>query len=445
MNNGAFKHLELLHPRSLTQFSHYLLSLVEGKLWAKVLVGLAAGLIAGYLIGPAAGLVEPELGTLVGSWLALPGQLFLVVIQMIVVPLVIASVIRGLAGSDNIEQLRKVGLVVSAFFVLTTALAALLGLGIAELLEPGAGLQVPRDAVAQVSEVPAVPGMSELPDALISLLPGNPLGSMVQGEMLQVVLFSIIVGIALVTMPPAQSKPMLDLLESLQQVCMTVVRWAMRLAPVAVFGLMARLTSQVGLDALLSMAFYVLTVVLGLLVLFAGYLGLLLIAGGQRPREFMQATRELLLLAFSTSSSAAVMPMSIATAEDKLGVRSSIAQFVIPLGATINMNGTALYQGVAAMFLAQVYGIDIGFGGMLLVVAMAVGAAVGSPGTPGVGIAILAMVLGSVGIPAEGIALIIGVDRILDMCRTAVNVAGDLVTAKLMDKWLGEEPSAAPV
>jgi Na+/H+-dicarboxylate symporter len=208
---------------------------------------------------------------------------------------------------------------------------------------------------------------------------------------------------------------------------------------------MARLTSQVGLDALLSMAFYVLTVVLGLLVLFAGYLGLLLIAGGQRPKEFLQATRELLLLAFSTSSSAAVMPMSIATAEDKLGVRPSIAQFVIPLGATINMNGTALYQGVAAMFLAQVYGIDIGFGGMLLVVAMAVGAAVGSPGTPGVGIAILAMVLGSVGIPAEGIALIIGVDRILDMCRTAVNVAGDLVTAKLMDKWLGEEPSVAPL
>ncbi|MGD8323191.1 MAG: cation:dicarboxylase symporter family transporter, partial [Gammaproteobacteria bacterium] len=159
------------------------------------------------------------------------------------------------------------------------------------------------------------------------------------------------------------------------------------------------------------------------------------------PIAFLRATRELLLLAFSTSSSAAVMPLSIRTAEENLHVRASIAQFVIPLGATINMNGTALYQGVAAMFLAQVYGVDISIMGMLLIVAMAVGAAVGSPGTPGVGIVILAMVLTTVGIPAEGVALIMGVDRILDMSRTSVNVAGDVVAAKLMNGWIKDDTS----
>ena len=444
MKSGfAFSYLEALNLRSLKHLSGYLSTLVEGRLWLKVLIGMGLGLLLGVLLGPSAGFVEPRTGVLLGNWLALPGQLFLAVIQMIIVPLVIASVIRGLAASDNVEQLRRIGLVVTAFFILTTAVAALIGLWVTGLLGPGRGLgatlEIAAGASAPVAASPAIPGVSELPDALIGLLPGNPLSSMVQGEMLQVVIFAMIVGIALVSLPPAQSRPLLDLLESLQQVCMTVVRWAMLLAPIAVFGLMARLTSQIGFDALLGMAFYVVTVLLGLLILFALYLVLLYVFARERPGAFLRGTRDLLLLAFSTSSSAAVMPMSIRTAEEQLGVRPSISQFVIPLGATINMNGTALYQGVAAMFLAQVYGVDIGIGGMALVVAMAVGASVGSPGTPGVGIVILAMVLTSVGIPAEGVALIMGVDRILDMCRTAVNVAGDLVAARLMDGWIGAD------
>lgn len=443
-----FRYLELLHPRSLKHLSNYLVSLVEGRLWLKVLIGMFAGLLLGVLLGPSSGLVEPRTGTLIGNWLALPGKLFLAVIQMIVVPLVIASVIRGLAASDNLEQLRQLGLVVTTFFIVTTAIAAFIGLSLASLLGPGEGLagliESAAASAADVGATPALPGMGDLPGALIGLLPGNPLSSMVEGEMLQVVLFSTIVGIALVSMPPAQSRPMLDLLGSLQLVCMTVVRWAMRLAPIAVFGLMARLTSQIGFDALGSMAFYVATVLLGLVIMLGVYLVLLLVFARQSPLGFLRATRELLLLAFSTSSSAAVMPLSIKTAEEGLHVRPSIAQFVIPLGATINMSGTALYQGVAAMFLAQVYSIDIGLSGMLLVVAMAVGAAVGSPGTPGVGIVILAMVLTTVGIPAEGVALIMGVDRILDMCRTSVNVAGDLAAAKLMDVWIGGEAAAPP-
>ena len=226
---------------------------------------------------------------------------------------------------------------------------------------------------------------------------------------------------------------------------MTVVRWAMRLAPIAVFGLMAQLTTTLGFRAMLGMASYVATVIAGLLVLLGVYMLILKLLAGQSPVRFLKDTRDVLLLAFSTSSSAAVMPLSIRTAEDKLGVRPSVSQFVIPLGATINMNGTALYQAVATIFLAQVYGIDLSMGSIALVVAMAVGASIGSPATPGVGIVILAMVLQTVGIPPSGIALIMGVDRILDMCRTAINVTGDLVTCRLMENWSGRRLPSEPV
>ena len=449
MPRRPLRYLSALNPRPLTRLAGHLSGLVASRLWLKVLIGLVLGLITGFGLGPTAGLVDAALGSLIGNWLAFPGMLFLAAVQMIVIPLVFASIILGLASSDSVEELRRMGVSVVLFFVVTTAAAASIGLWIANLLKPGLSLsreqisQTPSDA--SVPTVLSPPGLADVPERLVQLLPGNPLGSMVQGEMLQIVIFAVIFGIALVALAPAQSKPLLDLLSSLQQVCMTVVRWAMRLAPYAVFGLMARLTSQIGVDALVGMAFYVVTVLLGLGLLLLLYLALMWIAVKQNPLGFLGATRELLLLAFSTSSSAAVMPLSIKTAQDQLGVRASIAQFVIPLGATINMNGTALYQGVAAVFLAQVFGIEIGVVGLALIVAMAVGASIGSPGTPGVGIVILAMVLETVGIPAEGVALLMGVDRILDMCRTAINVAGDLVASKLMDRWIGhEERDAAP-
>ena len=353
-NQRPFRYLTSFNPRSLKYLSDYLAGLVEGRLWLKVLIGMGLGLVVGVLLGPSVGLVDADAGALLGNWLALPGQFFLAAIQMIVMPLVVASVIRGLAASENVDQLKRMGLLASGYFVATTAAAALIGLWIAQLLRPGRTLvehlgdQTPGAAPPAAADTPAMPGMSDLPEALIGLLPGNPLNAMAEGQMLQVVIFSIVVGVALVSLPPVQARPLLDLLDSLQQVCMTVVRWAMLLAPIAVFGLMARLTSQVGLEALLGMAFYVVTVILGLAIVLGLYLALLLLFANQRPLAFLRGTRELLLLAFSTSSSAAVMPLSMKTAEETLGVRTSIAQFVIPLGATINMNGTALYQGVAA-------------------------------------------------------------------------------------------------
>jgi Na+/H+-dicarboxylate symporter len=428
--------------------NHYLNRLIHGKLWLKVLIGMVLGITTGILLGPTLGWVDTSKAAMLGDWLAFPGKLFLALIQMIVIPLIFASIIRGIAATENIQQLRKMGLWVGLYFVVTTAVAIVIGLGIAFVVNPGSYIdsQMLQSSLANTPPVVADAAstslqLNDIPQKIITLLPSNPLSSMVESNMLQVVIFAMVAGVALVTMAPTQSKPMLDLLGSLQEVCMTVVRWAMKLAPIAVFGLLAQLTSKLGLQSLLGMAIYMGTVLGGLLILFCLYLAIIFFVTRQSPLRFIADIREVMLLAFSTSSSAAVMPLSIKTAEEVLKVRPSVSQFVIPLGATINMNGTALYQGVAAVFLAQVYGIDIGAGGIALIIITTVGASIGAPATPGVGIVILAMILSSVGIPASGIALIMGVDRILDMCRTAINVSGDLVAAKVMDRWIGSEMS----
>jgi len=427
----------------INYLSGHLTRLVKGRLWLKVLIGMFLGVATGMLIGPTTGWLEPKVATATGNWLALPGQLFLTLIQMIVMPLIFASVVKGLSASESFEQLRKMGIAVVIYFIITTTVAIIIGLTVAQLIKPGSFVDasslkasIPASAISATQAQTTVPDLAELPQKLITLLPTNPLTSMVEGQMLQVVLFAMVMGVALVMMNVKQSKPLLDLMDSLQEVCMTVVGWAMRLAPLAVFGLMAQLTTKIGLNALLGMGVYVGTVLLGLFILLFLYLLIVYISTRQSAFTFLHQIRDVMLLAFSTSSSAAVMPLSIKTAEENLKVHPSVSQFVIPLGATINMNGTALYQGVATIFLAQVFGVDLGMSALLLVVVTAVGASIGSPGTPGVGIVILAMVLETAGIPAAGIVLIMGVDRILDMSRTAVNVAGDLVAAKLMNRWM---------
>ena len=444
--------LEQTHPRSLKYQSFQLYGFVRARLWLQVLIGMALGLLVGFAIGPTAAWVQPKVASVISNWLALPGQLFLALVQMIVIPLVFASIIRGIAATEDIEQLKKIGLRVIIYFVITTALAIVIGIALAYLIKPGtfidpASVQSTLGQVAIVtSSAPATaPSLEEMPKQLITLLPSNPLTSMVESNMLQVVIFAMIMGMALVMMTPSQAKPLLDLLGSLQEVSMTVVRWAMFLAPFAGFGLMTHITAKIGPDALLGMAIYVGTVLAGLLILFLLYLLILAVFARQGPLTFFLGVREVMLLAFSTSSSAAVMPLAIKTAEEKLQIRPSISQFVIPLGATINMNGTALYQGVAVIFLAQVFGVDITIGGLLLVILTAVGSSIGSPAAPGVGIVILAMLLETVGIPAAGVALIMGVDRILDMSRTAINVSGDLVAAKLMDRLVGGKKSEVDI
>ncbi|NLA11812.1 MAG: dicarboxylate/amino acid:cation symporter [Firmicutes bacterium] len=435
-----------IHPEPLTRLVRHLQSLIQGKLWVKILVAMVAGITTGVLLSPQRGLIGLETAELIGSWLALPGNIFLGAIQMIVVPLIFASIIRGLAAGEDMEYLRRTGVRVVLYFLITTVLAIIIGLLVSTAINPGrfidAGISAQLAPVGLNGEVGESPALGSLPEIVIGLIPQNPLGSMVNGEMLQIVLFAVIVGLALVSMAPRQAKPLLSLLGSLQEVCMTIVRWAMLLAPLAVFGLLAQVTIKVGLDALLGMAAYVGTVLLGLLLMLAVYLIIIALYCRQNPFSFLRAVREVQLLAFSTSSSAAVMPLSMQTAEEKLKVRPSISQFVIPLGASINMDGTALYQGAATVFLAQVYGVELGLPALLLIVVTAVGASIGTPATPGVGIVVLTMVLQSVGIPPSGIAMIIGVDRILDMSRTALNVTGDLTASLVLDRMVGGKKTA---
>lgn len=444
------QYLELIHPKPLTDLMNYLQGMIKGKLWLKIIIAMITGLVTGIVLSPQTGLIAKDTAELVGSWLAIPGNIFLGLIQMIVVPLIFASVIRGLASSDDLDQLKKVGIRLVIYFLITTSIAITIGLSVSMIIKPGNYIdtefaEVHVDAeelIANGDEAPDTPDTTGLPEIVVSLIPQNPLGSMVEREMLQVVLFAIFIGLALVAMPPKQAQPILSLMGSLQEVCMTVVRWAMYLAPFAVFGLLAQITIKVGLDALLGMAVYVGTVILGLLLMIVVYLLIVSFFARHNPLHFLSAVREVQLLAFSTSSSAAVMPLSMQTAEDKLGVRPSISQFLIPLGASINMDGTALYQAAATVFLAQVYNVELGLPALLLILVTTVGASIGSPATPGVGIVILAMVLSSVGIPTSGIALIIGVDRILDMSRTAVNVTGDLTACLVMDRWVGGKRTA---
>lgn len=422
-------------PPLLRQLHGQLRGFIRGRLWLQVLVAMVLGVATGIVLGPGAGLVAPATATVLTNWMALPGHLFLALVQMIVIPLVFASIVLGMAAGGSLEELRRTGLRVFGFFLATTAAAALIGLAAALLIRPGdwvdAAALTAGMAITPVAEAGS-PVWSDVPGRLVSLIPTNPLKAGVEQNMMQVVLLALLVGVALVSMAGSRARPLLDLLASVQEVTMVVVRWAMYLVPLAVFGLLAQVTTRLGLDALLGMGVYVLTVLGGLAVMLGVYLAIYRLLTGRPVLAFLGAIRDVQLLAFSTSSSAAVMPMTIRTAEDRLGVDPSVSQFVIPLGTTINMAGTALYQVVATLFLAQVFQVDVGLSQLLLVAVLAIGASIGSPGTPGIGIVILAMLLASVGIPAAGVALIIGVDRILDMSRTLVNVTGDLVAASIV-------------
>lgn len=313
--------------------------LIEGRLWVKVLIGLAVGILVGILLGPDLALVSKETSSVIVNWLALPGKLFIALVQMIVVPLIFASIIRGLTSTSDVQVLKLMGLRSGLFFLATTLIASFIGLSIAGIVSPGD--YVDREAVkvslmAETAPVAAtavqLPRLGELPQTLLGLLPANPMQSMVSGEMLQVIIFAMIIGVALLNIGTDKSAPIFNLIVAIQEICMKVVSWAMLLAPYAVFGLISRLTAMVGIDILAGMFVYMLTVIAGLILVVVCYLIFIKIIAGLAPRQFLVDTKELLLLAFSTSSSAAVMPLSLETAEKKLDVPPHVAKFVIPLG-----------------------------------------------------------------------------------------------------------------
>ncbi|MGY6661818.1 MAG: dicarboxylate/amino acid:cation symporter [Glycocaulis sp.] len=423
-------------------------SWMRTRLWAQVMAGLVLGVLAGLLLGPEAGLIPRDTAELIGGWLALPGSIFLSLIKMVLMPLVLSSIVLGLAASaSDPAGLRASGTRLAGFVGVTTLAAALLGATLGLTIAPGTLIDsataeaVAGDAPLVVDAAEEAPANNDrlgeiiqtAPDLIVGLVPDNPLASAVQNEMLAIVIFGLFLGAAYVSSTnKTRLDPLLGVFEGLLEVSMTVVRWAMYITPYAVFGLTAQLLARLGLGSLAALGAYVGTVLIGLAILLILYLALVALLGRMNPLKFQSAVGEAQLLAFSTSSSAAVMPLSIRIAVEKLGAPPSMASFVIPLAATVNMAGTALYQAVAVIFVAQVAGVTLAPGEIAIIVLTLVAASIGAPGAPGVSIAILSGLIASFGIPPAGLVFVLGVDRFLDMARTSVNVTGDLAATRIL-------------
>lgn len=432
-----------------TRLTRRLELLVRGRLWLQVLIGLAAGSGIGMVLGPDLDLVARGNANLIGNWLALPGQLFLALIGMVIIPLAASSIVLGIAGTGGGDTLKAVGMRLGFFVVWTTLAAASIGVFIARIVRPGRGIEsedaglplAPRDPGALETfggstlppETPLETMTRALPDLLTQLIPQNLAQSLLERDVLAVVLFSLFIGIAVVNADKRElTRPIVALAQAVLEVCMTVIRTAMRVAPVAVFGLMADTVASNGLQTLADLAIYCAVVLLGLAVLMVLYIAIVTVLGGMSPIAFLAAAGSVQLLAFSTSSSAAVMPLTMKTAVEKLDVSPAIAGAVVPLASTVNMAGTALYQAAAIVFLAQSAGTSIPLGDLVLIMVTLTGASIGAPAAPGASIAILSATAVNFGVPLYGLPLILGVDRILDMARTAVNVTGDLVACRVL-------------
>jgi proton glutamate symport protein len=414
---------------------------LRGPLWLQVLIAMALGLTTGLLLAPSgAGILSEHAVGHVIPWIALPGNIFLALIKMVVIPLVFSSIVLGLSSSPDPEFLRKAALRIFPYFVATTVIAIAIGISLALLFKPGQ--YIDSQTVSglmqgtQFAKVHVESNQLHIADRIVALIPSNYVKAALEQDMLATVVLAIIIGLALTAANADTTGALLNLFQAVQEVSMRIVGWAMKLAPVAVFALICTITMRLGLGAIIGMAAYIGTVVLGLVILLIFYLVMVSLLGKTSPISFLRNIREAQLLAFSTSSSAAVMPLSMETAEKKLLVEPAIARFIIPLGATINMDGTALYQVTAAVFLTEVFGVHLDIWGLIALAGTVVGASIGTPSTPGVGIVVLASILQGIGVPPSGIALIIGVDRILDMSRTTINVTGDLTACAIMNRWL---------
>lgn len=431
----------MIEFRPLNKLSVHLDRLIKGRLWLKVIIGLVLGLGVGVLLNPSTGLLSENFSLRLADWLDLPGQIFMRLVQMIMIPLVFTSIITGIVSNTS-DTLKTFGLRLLMYFVFTTAVAIIIGLAVTLILKPGKYIfslgGFPNSGESQIVPNEKTNLLENIPNAISNLIPNNPLESILTGEMLGVVIFTIIIGVAITQLRLETARPIIRFSEAIQKICMIVVSWAMILVPYAVFGLMAALLSRTSVQIFLGLGYYMVTVVLGLILLLTFYLVLAFLLTQKNPFKFLKAIREPQLLAFSTASSAAVMPLSMKTADEKLGVSSNISDFVIPVGATINMDGTALFQCVTTLFMAQAYGIELSIMNLLLITFTVVAASIGTPAIPGGGVIILASVLQSAGIPIDGLIIIIGIDRILGMFRTAVNVTGDLTACLIFNKYYGE-------
>ncbi|MFK8018878.1 MAG: dicarboxylate/amino acid:cation symporter [Pseudomonadales bacterium] len=397
------------------------------SLTARILTAMLAGLVVGIGLHFAIRGLGADSSTasfisayLTGGLFEVVGKVFIASLKVLVVPMVFVSLVCGCSGlgAEN-SRMGAIAGKTLGLYLMTTAIAITLALTAALIIQPGVGIELSTDSQYVAKEAPP------LKQVIIDIFPSNPVEAMANGNMLQIIVFAMLFGLAVSKAGEAGVK-IRTFFDDLNEVIMSMVDILMKLAPYGVFCLLASLFAEIGVDILGTLAWYFLTVA-GVLIAHAVlvYGSLVSVLARLNPITFLKKMRPVQLFAFSTASSNATMPITLNTVENRLGVDNSVASFTVPLGATINMDGTAIMQGVATAFIAQAYGIDIGLSGYLAVIATATLASIGTAGVPGVGLIMLAMVLQQVNLPVEGIALIIGVDRLLDMLRTAVNVTGD--------------------
>lgn len=416
----------------------------------QILIAMVLAIVLGAIAQAMVGLA-PWLDTVINEWLVggvffIVGKIFVATLKLLVVPLVLVSLVCGAASLGSGKQLGRLGGKTVLLYLLTTAVAISLAMAFALLFEPGVGANLTSQASVSINQA------SSFAQVMIDIFPSNPISAMAEGKMLQIIVFALLLGMAINHSGEA-GKRLANNFEDWNTVILNLVTMLMKLAPYGVFALLFTLFAKQGLGAIAELSSYFFTVVLVLMIqALVIYPSLLVTLSRLSPITFLKKMRNVQLFAFSTSSSNATLPVTMRTTEKRLGVDNKVASFCLPLGATLNMDGTAIMQGVATVFIAQAYGIDLSAADFLTVIATATLASIGTAGVPGVGLVMLSMVLTQVGLPVEGIALIIGVDRLLDMMRTAVNVTGDAAVScivanseKQLDQAVFNNPEAGSI
>lgn len=393
----------------------------------QILAGLILGAIAGIIYGPDIAVVRPV------------GTAFIRLIKMVVIPLIFASLLIGVASLGDLRKLGRIGGKTLAFYIAYYVTAVGLGLFLANTIKPGSNIpesvqaelkaSYGETADVQAQRVEERPGLAEV---FVDIIPDNPADSLVQADMLQIIFFSMFMGVVISLLDKKRMQPVLAFFEAINDIMIKIVEIVIRIAPFAGFALIAAVVGTFGVDILMSLLRYCAVVIGGLFILAVSYPAVVWLFTKYPYFKFWRGMIPAQLIAFSTCSSSATLPVTMECAEDNIGVSKQISSFVLPLGATINMNGTALYQGVTAIFIAQVYGMKLGLGGQLTIILTATLASIGAAGAPAMGVLMLVIVLKQAGIPLEGIALILGVERILDMFRTVINITGDIAAATVI-------------
>lgn len=403
-------------------------------LTSKILVAMVLGIILGLTFNYTGLNAEGSFvnNYLVNGLFSIVGKLFVNSLKMLVVPLVLISLICGVCGIGDIRLLGRIGTKTFFIYMFTTALAIATAIGLGSLFGIGKGMDLVAETTFEAKDAPP------LIDVFSNIVPSNPISAMANGDMLSIIFFAILIGISIL-MVGKPAKGLVQSLELINEVILKMVTIIMNLAPYGVFALLVKAMSELGLDLMLSLFGYV-AVLVGSLAFhfFITMMIVLKLFSGLSVKTFLAKMREVQIFAFSTSSSNATIPVSLRTVTKRMGVNNSVASFTIPFGATINMDGTAIMQGTATIFIANLYGIDLGITEYLTVILMSVLASVGTAGVPGVGLIMLSMVFAQVGLPIEGIGLILGVDRLLDMLRTAINVGGDAAVTAIVAKSEGK-------